>query len=150
MLSYKAARSIIHKLLDQHGNAEGVIEWASRASNRSGPIFGVSKRKRKALRAWKRYEALNPRLLQKWRSLGPNEFRQEICSIWGFGSWSADMIGIFHIGRLDIWPEADKGLQKASRLVFGTKSLRLIRAYVKGNETLAALYLWDALNRNVN
>ena len=78
-----------------------------------------------------------------------NEYRSEICSIWGFGRWSADMIAIFHLGRMDVWPETDAGIQKSSRLVFGTDNYAKINRLISGCETVAALYLWELINKKL-
>lgn len=70
-------------------------------------------------------------------------------NIWGFGRWSADMIGIFHLGRMDIWPESDAGIKKACKLVFRTDQYYKIKKHISGCETVAAIYLWELLNRNL-
>ena len=59
------------------------------------------------------------------------------------------MIGIFHLGRIDIWPESDAGIKKACRLVFKADQYHKIKRHISGCETVAAIYLWELLNRKL-
>ena len=77
------------------------------------------------------------------------QYKHEIMSIWGFGQWAADMIAIFYLGRMDVWPNTDGGIIKASRIVFGQISEKEIKQIINGSETVVALYLWEMLNRKI-
>ncbi|MFA5746915.1 MAG: hypothetical protein WC926_02460 [Candidatus Paceibacterota bacterium] len=149
MLSLSAASSIINKLLREFKTSSAVIDWASKTSHIEGPLKGLSKRKRMALRAWKDFSQAYPGTWKKWGLLPLDEFRNQVTSIWGFGRWSSDMIGIFHLGRMDVWPENDTGIKKACKVVFKTDQHSKIRKHVAGSETVAAIYLWELLNRNL-
>jgi 3-methyladenine DNA glycosylase/8-oxoguanine DNA glycosylase len=59
------------------------------------------------------------------------------------------MIGIFYLGRSDIWPETDTGIRNACTIVFRTTDFGKIKKYVKDCETVAALYLWELINRKL-
>src|SRR3989338_8052936 len=120
MLSLPAASSIIRKLLQEFKTSSATINWANRTSNARGALRGVSERKRKALRAWKIFAENNHGVWEDWKTIPLNNYREQITNVWGFGRWSADMIGIFHLGRMDIGPESDAGIKKACRLVFKT------------------------------
>lgn len=149
MLSVSASASIINHLYKNLGSSSHILQWAQKNCYKKGPLRGVSQRKRKALKAWSIYANDNCGKWKSWRNMPLNEYSDEICSIWGFGKWSADMIAIFHLGRMDIWPETDTGIQKSSRLVFGTGNYDLIRKLISGCETVTALYLWELINRNL-
>jgi DNA-3-methyladenine glycosylase II len=149
MLSLSAASSIIKKLLQEFKTSSEVINWASKTSHSEGPLKGLSKRKRKALRAWKDFSQAYPGTWKKWGVLPLDEFRDQVMSIWGFGRWSSDMIGIFHLGRMDVWPESDMGIKKACKVLFKTDRYSKIRKHVAGSETVAAIYLWELLNRKL-
>lgn len=149
MLSVSASASIINRLYKNLGSADDILKWAQKNCYKKGPVMGVSQRKRKALRAWSIYVAGSGGRWEKWKSMPLNEYRDEICSIWGFGRWSADMIAIFHLGRMDVWPETDAGIQKAGRLVFGAANPSAIKKMISGCETVAALYLWELLNKGL-
>jgi DNA-3-methyladenine glycosylase II len=149
MLSISASASIINRLYQEFGSSCAVLEWAQKSCYKKGPIRGVSQRKRKALRVWRLYAKNNYGKWKKWTKMPLSEYREEICSIWGFGRWSADMIAIFHLGRMDVWPETDSGIQKSSRLVFGIDNYDTISRLISGCETVAALYLWELINKKL-
>ena len=149
MLSVSASASIINRLYKNLGSADDILQWAQKNFYKKGPVMGVSQRKRKALRAWSIYADDSESRWKDWKSMPLSEYRDEICSIWGFGRWSADMIAIFHLGRMDVWPETDAGIQKTSRLVFGTADYNAIKKMISGCETVTALYLWELLNKGL-
>lgn len=149
MLSISASASIISRLYQEFGSSCAVLEWAQKSCYEKGPIRGVSQRKRKALRAWRLYAKDNYGKWKKWTRMPLPEYREEICSIWGFGRWSADMIAIFHLGRMDVWPETDVGLQKACGVIFKNRAQNQVKRYIAGCETVAALYFWALINRRL-
>jgi len=149
MLSVSASVSIINRLYKNFGSSSAVLQWAQKNCYKEGPIRGVSQRKRKALKEWCTYANNNCGKWKSWKNMPLDAYRGEICSIWGFGRWSADMIAIFHLGRMDVWPETDAGIKKSSRLVFGTDNCGIIIKLITGCETTAALYLWELANRNL-
>jgi DNA-3-methyladenine glycosylase II len=149
MLSNAASSAIIGRLKQRFTNSGKVIRWASKTAGKKGPLHGVSQRKRKALRAWLEFSKSNNRAWQKWPLMPLEKYQNEITGIWGFGRWSADMIAIFYLARMDIWPETDAGINRVISTVFSHKSGVNMREYVKGCETVAALYLWELLNRNL-
>lgn len=59
------------------------------------------------------------------------------------------MIAIFYLGRMDIWPETDNGIQKISNLIFKTTESNGIKKYIAGCETVTALYMWELINQNL-
>lgn len=150
VLSLSASSSIINRLYKNFRSSSDILKWAQKNCYKKGPVMGVSQRKRKALKAWCKYADDNCGKRKSWKNMPLNEYRGEICSIWGFGQWSADMIAIFHLGRMDVWPETDAGIQKSSRLVFGTDNYGIISKTIAGCETVAALYLWELINRNLH
>jgi len=149
MLSVSSSTSIISRLYNDLGSSCAVLQWAQKNCYKKGPIRGVSQRKRKALTAWRVYANDNYGKWKNWTNMPLNEYRDEICSVWGFGRWSADMIAIFHLGRMDVWPETDAGLQKACRSIFKNHTKGQIKKYIAGCETVAALYFWALINRKL-
>lgn len=149
MLSLSAASSIIGKLLQEFKTSSAVINWVTKTSNVRGALKGVSERKRKALCVWKTFAESNYGIWEDWKTISLNDYREQVTNIWGFGRWSADMIGIFYLGRIDIWPESDAGIKKACRLVFKTAQYHKIKRHISGCETVAAIYLWELLNRKL-
>lgn len=149
MLSNSAAKAIIKRLLENFGTSNFVIEWAEKTWRRKGPLYGVSQKKRKALYKWLLFSRKNYELWKRWKDVPLETYRSEICAIWGFGRWSADMIAIFYLGRLDICPETDRGIQKISSLIFKTGKSSVIKKHISGCETVVALYMWELINQNL-
>jgi 3-methyladenine DNA glycosylase/8-oxoguanine DNA glycosylase len=149
MLSNTASSAIIARLRKEFSTSKKIILWAARTSGKSGPLHGVSQKKRKALRSWLKFSEHSKDAWKKWPNLPLAEYREEIEGIWGFGRWSADMIAIFYLARKDIWPESDAGINRAVAAIFNTKANGDFRHCIKGCETTAALYLWEVLNRNL-
>lgn len=149
MLSTPAANSIIKKLSDSLGSSKKIICWASQNADKPGPLMGVSQRKRRALGEWAAYAKTNKKACVAWSRLPLNEYRNEVKKIWGFGDWAADMMAIFHLGRMDVWPQSDAGIERACKIVFEKHERSRIVNYVNGCESIAALYLWELLNRKL-
>lgn len=149
MLSSKASSSITANLKEKVGDPQKIFLWAKSNHRKSGPVLGVSQRKRKALAHWLDYSTLNKTKIRDWKTLSLEALRNEISSIWGLGRWSSDMIAIFHFGRLNVWPETDGGISRACNIVFGSRNPQKLKALVNGTETIAALYLWELLNKGL-
>ena len=149
MLSNAASSAIIRNLLEKFKTPKAVIEWAEKTWKKKGPVYGVSQRKRKTLKEWAVYSKNNKQAWRKWKNIPLEKYRNEISTIWGFGRWSADMIAIFYLGRMDVWPETDKGIQKISILIFKTGKAGFVKKYISGYETITALYMWQLINKNL-
>lgn len=150
MLSSKAASAIRTRLMEAHGSAEGVFRWAAKGRAPRGPGGGLSLVKRKALRAWWQYcqEGANDPA-EGWRTLTNAQLRDAVSQMYGLGSWSADILGIFLMGRLGIWPVGDVGLDRARAMVFRGVGKREFFEMIDGHESLVAVYLWEVLNRDL-
>jgi len=149
MLSNAASNAIIGRLKQKFADSRNIILWASRTAGRKGPLYGVSQRKRKTLHSWHEFSKRNNGVWKKWTSMPLEKYQDKITGIWGFGQWSADMIAIFYLARMDIWPETDAAIGRVVSAIFGNESTVNIRKYVNGCETVAALYIWELLNRNL-
>jgi len=149
MLSVKAANSIINNLRSNLSSADDILKWASKNKSKSGPIYGVSRSKRRALAMWNNFYSANRKDIRKWHKQSSSEVKEKIVSIWCFGLWAADMILIFHLGKMDVWPETDGGIKRGVEILFPEKSLQEVKSYVAGAETIAALYIWQMLNEKV-
>lgn len=150
MVSSKAASAIHSRLLARHGSAEDVFRWAASGPAPKGPGGGLTRIKRKTLRAWWRYcEEGRVDPSSHWKKLTREELRKTVSGLYGLGPWSADILGIFLMGRLDIWPIGDAGLKRARTVVFGRISDRRFFRVIDGYESLAAVYFWELLNRKL-
>lgn len=149
MLSGLATQSIISKLIKQFDKSTNIVDWCIQTKHIPGPLFGVSQRKRKAIAEWGEFIIKNGKVYNRWPEMTLEAYRNEITKIWGFGRWSSDMIAIFFLGRLDVWPETDAGIKRACYAVFEKYDVSFIEKYIRNCETVTALYLWELLNRNL-
>ncbi|MFN2369540.1 MAG: methylated-DNA--[protein]-cysteine S-methyltransferase [Candidatus Krumholzibacteriia bacterium] len=74
-----------------------------------------------------------------------------LCAVKGIGRWSAQMHLIFHLGRLDVLPVDDVGLQNAAARAYGLDAVTPARLAELGERwrpwrSLASWYLWQALD----
>jgi len=150
MVSSKAAAAIRTRLLEKHGSVEAVFRWAARGRTPTTPGGGLTLNKRKALRAWWKHCAEGARdPAVEWARLSSADLREAVSELYGLGPWSADVLGIFQMGRLDIWPVGDVGLERARAVVFRGMRNREFRRIIGGYESLVATYLWEVLNRDL-
>jgi 3-methyladenine DNA glycosylase/8-oxoguanine DNA glycosylase len=149
MLSASAARSIIGKLKVSFPDTSTIFRWAVKTANKSGPLHGVSQRKRRALAEWHQFSIEHPDRWLSWKSMPLDDYRKEVSNIWGFGRWASDVLAIFYLERSDVWAVTDGGIIRSTKLHFNGASPDRITKYIVGHETLATLFLWEALNRKV-
>jgi DNA-3-methyladenine glycosylase II len=149
MLSSQASASILRKLRKRFRTSIKIIRWAQTTSIRQGALLGLSQKKRKALSSWFEFSQQNKNRWIRWQSMSTQEVQQEIVSLWGFGPWTADMIAIFYLGRKDVFPKNDAGLQKVSSIVFGTNADNIITQYIFDHETATALFFWTSIETGV-
>jgi DNA-3-methyladenine glycosylase II len=80
------------------------------------------------------------------------EIIQRLTSVRGIGRWTVEMLLLFELGRLDVWPVADYGVQKGFAKTFGRRKLPTPKQFLKMGEkwrpyrSIAAWYFWRALD----
>jgi len=84
--------------------------------------------------------------------LSDEEIIERLTQVRGIGRWTVEMLLLFELGRLDVWPVADYGVQKGFAKTFGRKKLPTTKQFAKIGEkwrpyrSLAAWYFWRALD----
>lgn len=74
-----------------------------------------------------------------------------LSTVRGIGRWSAQMFMMSHLGRKDVWPTGDLGIQKGAQRVLKLRALPKPRALetmgdrFRPYRSLAAWYLWRSL-----
>jgi len=74
-----------------------------------------------------------------------------VSAVRGIGRWSAQMFLIFHLGRLDVWPEGDLGIRKGVARLRKREDLpsraEMLEEGARWSPfcTVAAWYLWRSL-----
>jgi 3-methyladenine DNA glycosylase/8-oxoguanine DNA glycosylase len=80
------------------------------------------------------------------------EIIQRLTAVRGIGRWTVEMLLLFELGRLDVWPVADYGVQKGFAKTFGRRKLPTPKQFQKIGEkwrpyrSVAAWYFWRALD----
>jgi DNA-3-methyladenine glycosylase II len=84
-----------------------------------------------------------------------DEVVRQLTSVKGIGPWTAEMFLIFSMGRLDVFSVGDGGLQRAVKWLYcmedvpDKEELLRISNQWKPYRTIAALYLWRAIDDNM-
>ena len=78
---------------------------------------------------------------------GPAQIR-EVLPLYGVGPWTVDMLLIFSISRLDVWPVGDFAIRAGVRDLFGLKEvpgpkeLETMAEPWRPYRSVAAWYIW--------
>ena len=76
------------------------------------------------------------------------EIIRRLTTVWGIGEWTAQMFLIFKLGRLDVMPSGDLGVQKGLRVLDGLDERPSAQALLARAEvwrplcSVAAWFLW--------
>ncbi len=90
--------------------------------------------------------------LRSLRRLDDAAATAALCTVRGIGVWTAQMVLIFQLGRLDVWPVDDLGLQKAAQRHLDLAETPKAKAMAAIGErwapyrSLAAWYLWQLVD----
>ena len=82
-----------------------------------------------------------------------DEIIARLTTVRGIGRWTAEMLLLFDLGRLDVWPVADYGVRKGFAKTFGRRKLPTPKQLMKLGEkwrpyrSVAAWYFWRALDK---
>ena len=85
--------------------------------------------------------------------MADEEIIERLTTVRGIGRWTVEMLLIFDLGRLDVWPVADYGVQKGFTKTFGRRKLPTKKQFAKIGEkwrpyrSVAAWYFWRALDK---
>ena len=108
---------------------------------------GLSNAKSLAIQdvARKKIEGLIPGKLDH---LSDEEIIETLTQIRGVGPWTVQMFLLFTLGRPDIWPHTDFGVQKGFQVLRKKRAMPEVKAFLKAGDlwkphrSTAALYLW--------
>jgi DNA-3-methyladenine glycosylase II len=114
---------------------------------------GLSKAKIAAVRdlATKAIEGIVP-TLEDAHKMSDQELVDRLVSVRGIGAWTVEMFLIFRLGRPDVLPIHDYGVQKGFALTYGKKAIPKPRELAEFGErwrpyrTVASWYMWRAVD----
>lgn len=84
--------------------------------------------------------------------MSEDEIVARLTTVRGIGRWTVEMLLLFELGRLDVWPVTDLGVQKGYAKTFGKRKLPKPREFERIGEkwrpyrSIAAWYFWRALD----
>ncbi len=84
--------------------------------------------------------------------MSDEEIITRLTTVRGIGRWTVEMFLLFDLGRLDVWPVNDYGVQKGYAKAFGKKKLPKPKELLAIGErwrpyrSMAAWYFWRALD----
>lgn len=115
--------------------------------------IGVATSKVVCAKACAAYAAKHGFTAKSCSRLSDAEVTDIVVSIKGAGPWTATMVLLFGLGRLDVMPDGDGGIQRGAQKLFRSKSLatahkRLLREapHWQPYRSIAAWYLWAYLD----
>lgn len=85
---------------------------------------------------------------KRFHTMSDEQIIEHVVVVKGIGTWTAHMFLMFTLGRPDVLPTGDLGIQKGFRKLFNLRSLptheRMIHLAKPwtGHRTLASMYLW--------
>jgi 3-methyladenine DNA glycosylase/8-oxoguanine DNA glycosylase len=89
-------------------------------------------------------------------TLGDEELIERLTEIKGIGRWTVQMLLIFKLGRMDVLPIHDLGIQKGFMITYRKRRLPKPETILKYGEkwrpyrTIASWYLWRAVDLAAN
>jgi len=148
-LSGKAARTILDRFLALYPKVRfPTPEELLQTSPEKIASVGISQQKAGYLRdlAEKFIDGtINPRRFAK---MTDEQIREHVVRVKGVGPWTADMFLMFTLGRPDVLPTGDLGIQKGFQKLFKLKELptpekmHTLAEEWKPYRTIACWYLW--------
>lgn len=93
---------------------------------------------------------INPRLFHR---MSDEEIIAHVIAVKGIGEWTAQMFLMFTLGRADVLPTGDLGIQKAFQKVFHLRAkpsperMKQLAKGWAGHRTVACFYLWRMLDQ---
>jgi DNA-3-methyladenine glycosylase II len=123
-LHANAARAILGRLLAAFGDLHPRPEQLLAAPEEILRAAGLSRSKLLSLRdlAAKTLDGTVP-TLDAIRRMPDDAIVERLSSVRGIGTWTAEMLLIFRLGRPDVFPETDYGIRKGYLLTFGKPKL---------------------------
>jgi DNA-3-methyladenine glycosylase II len=142
-ISGRAADTILARLRREVGHSQRALASAHLRRLRG---TGLSRAKALATRDLARFaEAGGLRGLSR---LSDGAIVERLTQVRGIGTWTAEMFLMFSLGRADVWPIGDGGVQRAAATLYGARSssaLERLGERFRPWRSHAAWYLWRSL-----
>ena len=150
-LSGKAAATIHGRVLGLYGGRSPLPNELAATTDEQLRAVGLSRQKLSYLKDLASRVASNALPIETLHELADDEVIDSLVRIKGVGRWTAQMFLMFRLGRPDVLPELDLGIQKAIQRAYRLRKrplpervLRIGAAWAP-YRTVASWYLWRSL-----
>lgn len=151
-LSVKAAATIHARFRMLYENAGGEPACLARISDARLRATGLSRQKIAYIRDLARLVTSGELDLDGIDAVSDEELIERLTSVKGIGTWTAQMFLMFRLGRPNVLPTLDLGIQNAIQRAYGLRKRpserkieQLARAWAP-YRTIACWYLWRSLD----
>lgn len=152
-LSLKAAATIHERFRRLYEAAGGEPRFVAAIPEQRLRDAGLSWQKISYIRDLARLVAAGELELDMIDELTDDELITRLTAVKGVGTWTAQMFLMFRLGRPDVLPTLDLGIQKAIQRVYGLRKRPSVRRMEKlarewaPYRTIACWYLWRSLDQ---
>ena len=150
-LSGKAAATIYQRVRDLYGGGFPTPAQLLKTPDAKLRAAGLSGRKLEYIKELAQHTHKGTIAILRIHEMSDDEVMETLVSVRGIGRWTAQMVLMFRLGRPDILPELDLGVQKAVQRLHRMRKLPTPEKLQKiGRKwapfrTYAAWYLWQSL-----
>src|SRR5262245_53365340 len=122
-ISTSAARSIHKRLLDAVGGETNLLKGLRRLSPEQLRASGLSPQKSRYLRDLAKKVTAGAVRIHEVHRMTNDEVIAELTQVVGIGKWTVQMLLIFSLGRLDVFPGGDLGVRTAIKNLYRKRVL---------------------------
>lgn len=150
-LSGKAAATILSRVVSLFPENEPTAVGVMRITDERFRSAGLSRQKISYLRDLAEKVASDALPLEAVESMTDDDLIAHLVQVKGIGRWTAQMFLLFRLGRLDVLPELDLGIQNAIQRAYRKrkrptpKEVAKIGAKWAPHSSVASWYLWRSL-----
>lgn len=151
-ISTGAARSIYGRLCERVGGEKKLLTGLVALTSDELRAAGISTQKARYLRDLAEKVASGTVALTGMQELSNERIVAELTQVKGIGVWTVQMLLIFSLGRLDVFPGADLGIRTAIQRLYRRRSLptkpKQLRKFEKlwqPYASIASWYCWRSL-----
>lgn len=153
-LSVKAAATIHGRFRALYDGAGGTPDVVARIPETRLREAGLSWQKIGYIQDLARRVAFGELELDRIDEMSDDELVTRLTAVKGVGTWTAQMFLMFRLGRPDVLPVLDLGIQKAVQRAYGLRKRPTVRQVEKiarawaPYRTIACWYLWRSLDQS--
>lgn len=115
MLSTASASAIFTRIETQARKRR--LKYLSNLTVEEFRACGMSKGKIRSIHEFRdRYQRDRDRY-ERWRELPFDELEEEVDSVWGISTWTAEMLAMFYFGHKDVFPSKDLAINRGVDLI---------------------------------